>query len=307
MKGADGELIDVKEFQRNYEMYVRRTADYLKSKVGKAEFGIVLGSGLGDLADKIQNAEKIPYKSIFPFFPIPTVDGHEGMLIVGEIAGVRVVGLKGRKHYYEVADQPMNVGMLQVVFPVHVLAELGIKNYFVTNAAGGLNQLYTIGDIMVIRSHINFMPNPLLGRHHKFKRLDDGKGVWRFQPMNGAYDAELRSLLCKAGAQREGVYLAVTGPSYETDAECIAFRDGWMADAVGMSTTPEVIIARSRGMKVVGMSCITNKIGPDGTNATNHTEVKAVLDSAETRERLCSTIERFFELYKEMAFVEKKK
>lgn len=306
MREADGEIIDLNEFQRNYELWVQRTAGFLKSKVGDAEFGIVLGSGLGDLADRIQNAERIPYKSIFPFFPVPGVDGHEGTLIVGEIAGVRVFGLKGRKHYYEVADLQINAGMLQVVFPVHVLAELGVPNYFVTNAAGGLNESYNVGDMMVIRSHINFMPNPLLGRHHKFKRLD-GERVWRFQPMNGAYDAVFRQLLREAGAQREGRYLAVSGPSYETDAECVAFRDGWFADAVGMSTVPEVIVARNRGMRVVGMSCITNKIGSDGTNATSHEEVKAVLEKKETRERLCSTVERFFELYREWSFAEKKR
>lgn len=262
-------------------------------------FGITLGSGLGDLAEKISVTASFDYDEI-PFFPTTTVAGHEGKLIIGKLGGVPVIGLKGRKHYYEVADLPGNEGILQSVFAVHVLAELGIKNYFVTNAAGGLNQSYQVGDLMIIKSHINLLPNPLLGEHLPFTRVDNGKTVERFQPMNGAYDLALRSQLHSAGTGfkhhiHQGTYLAVTGPTYETEAECIAFRDGLKADAVGMSTAPEVIVARNRGMKVVGLSCITNKIAKDGTNATNHEEVKAILDSSEVKDRLSTIVTKFFE------------
>lgn len=299
-------LGDAGDFQNNYEWYVWQAARYINKNVRnlmqpKLEFGIVLGSGLGDLADMIQNKVEIPYENI-PHFPRTTVQGHEGKLIFGELQGVRVVGLKGRKHYYEVADEPFNTGMLQAVFPVHVLAGLGVRNYFVTNAAGGLNPSFNIGDLMVIRSHINMQPNPLLGRLHAFKRIDNGEPVLRFQPMNEEYNPELRERLSHAGEEghiHEGVYLAVTGPSYETKAECLLFRDCFKADAVGMSTAPEVVVARSRGMNVVGMSCITNKIAEDGTNATNHEEVKAVLASQDVRSRITGTVQKFFAAYRE--------
>ncbi|MDO8511391.1 MAG: purine-nucleoside phosphorylase [Nanoarchaeota archaeon] len=293
-------------FQQNYEKKVKEAAAFLEQFLPdhfSPQFGITLGSGLGDLADEIMADVVIPYKDI-PHFPQTTVPGHEGTLIFGELKGVQLAGLKGRKHYYEVADLPFNVGMLQVVFPVHVLAELGFKNYFATNAAGGLNQEYNIGDMMVISSHINMMPNALLGRQHDFSRVDDGQPVWRFQPMNGAYDQEWSNLLLSAAGihgrhMHHGKYLAVTGPTYETEGECLAFREGMGADAVGMSTAPEVIVARNRGMKCVGMSCITNKIAADGTNATNHEEVKAILESSEVRNRLTSTVADFFALYRE--------
>lgn len=313
------------DFRDNYERKVAEAADYIRPFLRSTNpvFGIVLGSGLGDLVESIKTAVVIPYGEI-PNFPTTTIAGHEGKMLIGEIAGVPIIGLKGRKHYYEVADEPFNAGILQTVFPVHVLADLGVGNYFVTNAAGGLNLNYHVGDIMVIRSHINLLPNPLLGRHHGFGKVDGTGQVWRFQPMNSAYqrrsksDKELTRLLLEAGGRRnsygiggklsdlmfsmglakrfvhEGVYLAVTGPTYETEAECIAFRDGFKADAVGMSTTPEVIIAINRGMKVVGMSCITNVIAADGTNNTSHDEVKAVLESSQIKDRLLSIVTNFF-------------
>ncbi len=305
-------LHELYEFSQKYESKVREAALYLKPAVKhlKPEFGLVLGSGLGDLADAMKWKGDFAYKAI-PNFPEPTVEGHEGRMIFGELEGVSVLALKGRKHYYEVADLPFNAGILQVVFPVHVLAELGVKNYFATNAAGGLNQNYNVGNMMVIDSHINMIPNALLGRHHDFNRVDNSERVWRFQPMNGAYDKNLCELLkttafdaCSNMADksvRTGKYLAVTGPTYETEGECLAFRDGMGADAVGMSTAPEVIVARNRGMKCVGMSCITNKIAKDGTNATNHEEVKAILESADVRNRLANTVANFFSLYRKSA------
>ena len=295
------ELKQSVDYVNNYEKKVKEAANYIKRYIKSVpEFGIVLGSGLGDLADSITNPVIINYQDI-PNFPITTIPGHEGKIIIGELNGVPIIGLKGRKHYYEVADQPLNVGILQVVFPVHVLAELGVKNYFVTNAAGGLNSKYKLGDIMIIKSHINMIPNPLLGRPQNFKTVNN-KPTERFQPMNQAYNKKLIELLIKSGLNykknvHEGTYLALTGPSYETEAECIAFRDGLRADAVGMSTAPEVIVAMNRGMNVVGFSCITNTISKDGTNATNHEEVKSILESEEVKSRLIIIVKKFFELY----------
>ena len=293
------------EYRDHYEQAVAKAAAYIRERLGerKPVFGIVLGSGLGGLADEIAQPTILSYEEI-PGFPKTTVAGHEGKLLIGELEGVSVIGLKGRKHYYEVADAPMNIGILQVVFAVHVLAELGVTHYFVTNAAGGLNPSYKVGDLMILRSHLSFLPNSLLGRHHTFTRVDTGERVARFEPMNDAYDSELRTVLKVAASDQkghihEGVYLALTGPTYETEAECIMFRDSLHADAVGMSTVPEVIAARSRGMRVVGMSCITNTIAPDGTNATNHEEVKAILESRAVKERLVSTVKNFFRAFRE--------
>lgn len=288
-------------YQIDFIKKVQDASLFLKNRLDNHRpiFGITLGSGLGELAEKIEINEVIDYTKI-PHFPTPTVQGHEGKLIIGNISGVPVIGLKGRKHYYEVADEPQNSGILQTVFGVHVLAELGISNYFVTNAAGGLNPNYQVGDIMVISSHINFLPNPLLGQHHPFLRVDNQQPTDRFQPMNDAYDLDLRKKLLIAGQTfsehlHQGTYLGVTGPTYETQAECIAFRDGLKADCVGMSTTPEVIVAKNRGMKVVGLSCVTNKIAPDGTNATNHNEVKAILESETVKSRFTTLVTNFFE------------
>jgi len=291
------------EFQEHYEERVAEAADFLRIKLEerKPEFGIVLGSGLGDLAKEIQNPIILNYKEI-PHFPQPTAHGHAGKLYIGELEGVPIIGLSGRTHYYEVAAEPLNTGILQVVFPVHVLADLGVPNYFSTNAVGGLNLGYEVGDLMIIKSHINLIPNPLLGRQYIIDRETDKKAV-RFQPMNDAYDPELRELLKEAGKEHtaqmhEGTYLAVTGPTYETEAECIAFRQGLHADAVGMSTAAEIIAARNRGMRTVAFSCITNTIKGDGTNATNHDEVVRILGSPEVKERLTGTVKNFFGLYR---------
>lgn len=298
-------LEEALDFRDNYELKVKEAADFIETKLGdsKPTFGIVLGSGLGDIADSIEKANTIDYSEI-PNFPSTTVPGHEGKMLIGELEGVPIIGLKGRTHYYEVADDFFNNGILKCVFPVHVLAELGVENYFVTNASGGLNQNYSVGDIMILKSHINLLPNPLLGRHHNFSKVDGSGRVWRFQPMNEAYDSKLTKILKDASLTHkdhfhEGVYVAVTGPSYETEGECIALRDGYGADSVGMSTTAEVIVARNRGMKAVGFSCITNAITAEGSNPTNHDEVKAILDSTKIRNRLSSTVRNFFNLYKQ--------
>lgn len=287
---------------KGYENKVGAATGYIQAHLGRVnpQFGVTLGSGLGGLASLMDVSSEMAYSDI-PYFPQTTADGHEGKMIIGHLNGVPMIGMKGRKHFYETEGDS---GILEVVFPVHVLAELGVPNYFATNAAGGLNADYNVGDMMVLRSHINLIPNPLRGRHMNFQRLGGDSRIWRFQPMNGAYDPVLRALLRKSGEKygdriREGVYLAVPGPTYETDAESVAFRDGLKADAVGMSTAPEIIVARNRNMKAVGFSCITNKIAADGTNATNHEEVQAVLDSPEVKELFLNVVTDFFGLYRE--------
>ena len=211
--------------------------------------GLILGSGLGELGEKLAGPIEIPYKDI-PGFAVSSAPGHRGILIAGELAGRRVLCMQGRLHRYE------GYSFAQVAFPVRVLRLLGVQTLLVTNAAGGINTAYAVGDIMVIADHINFMGgNPLAGLH------EPAFGE-RFFDMGTAYTPALRELahLCaqKLGMSlREGVYLAVTGPSYETPAEIRAFRV-LGADAVGMSTVPEVLAARHCGMDVLGLSLIAN-------------------------------------------------
>jgi len=286
-------------YQKQYPIFVKQAASYIREYLNSTpEFAIVLGSGLGEIAQQIDIIETIPYKEI-PNFPVTSIPSHSGELVIGTLENRLVIGLKGRRHFYEGATLPLNIGILQTVFAVHVMAELGIPNYFVTNAAGGLNGKYKVGDLMLIKSHINFLPNPLLGAHYPFTRVDDGNHTHRFQPMNEAYNQDFIKKFLKENKKfskniHQGTYLAVTGPTYETEAECIAFRDGLKADAVGMSTTPEVIVARNRGMNVIGLSCITNKIAKDGTNATNHEEVKSILESNDVKERITGSVVNFF-------------
>ncbi len=225
-------------------------AEYVKSQLqGKVPVaGIVLGSGLGKLADKIKNPITIPYKDI-PGFPVSTALGHKGNFIAGELGGKFVIAMQGRIHYYE--GYPMEL----VTLPIRVMKVLGIGYLFVSNAAGGINFDFRVGDLMIIKDHINLLPNPLIG-----KNLDDFGP--RFPDMTHPYDAKLiskaKEIAAEAGiALREGVYIAGTGPSYETPAEWHFFRTIG-ADAVGMSTVPEVIVARHSEIPVFGMSVITN-------------------------------------------------
>lgn len=268
---------------------VIEAASFLKKRLKKfhPRVAITLGSGLGKLAELIDPVVKIPYGDI-PQYPKSTVAGHEGILIAGNLEGVPVLGLKGRKHYYEVAHQknPMD----RVTFGVQVAASVGCEIYIATNAAGGLNASYRIGDLMVIKSHIGlFLPNPLLGPHHDF-----GTNNY-FQPQNDEYTPELRKLFRALDASiHEGVYVAVTGRTYETQAECLMLR-ALGADCVGMSTIPEIIIAHNRGMKTLGVSLVTNVIAEDGTNATSHEEVTAVLNSKATEEKLTRIFRTFFQ------------
>lgn len=274
-----------------YTRHISEAAQFVGTIIGNTNFvpkvALTLGSGLNKLADLITPVAVIPYKDI-PHFPISTVPGHEGTLIAGYLEGVPMIGFKGRKHFYEVAGEqnPMDI----VTFSVHVAATLGCSLYMATNAAGGLNTSYAIGDLMMIRSHIGlFLPSPLTGTHHDF-----GTNAF-FQPQNTEYSPKLRNVFASLDPSiHEGVYVAVSGRAYESQAECIMLR-AVGADAVGMSTVPEIIVAANRGMETFGVSMITNMIGADGTNATNHEEVIAILNSTEMEEKLFTIFRRFFQ------------
>ncbi|HUW21331.1 MAG TPA: purine-nucleoside phosphorylase [Candidatus Bathyarchaeia archaeon] len=258
---------------------------------------LTLGSGgLGGLVDVIDRVKTIPYANI-PGFKRTTVAGHEGNLVIGYIAKVPMIGFQGRRHFYEEGGQPNQVIALKnLTFPVYVARALGAELYLATNAAGGLNPKYKPGELMIIKSHIDlFFPNPLVGPQVNF--MDS----MRFQPQNGEYDPELRALLRKAAASvgetetmHEGVYCAVTGPTYESMADSQLLRK-LGADAVGMSTVPEIIVATNLGMKTLGLSLITNVIAKDGTNATSHEAVMEALNDPRTEERLLKITQEFFQ------------
>jgi purine-nucleoside phosphorylase len=225
-------------------------ADYLKDRIkGNPETAIILGSGLGSLADKIEEATVIPYKEI-PYFAHATATGHKGNFICGKLGGKFVLAMQGRFHYYE------GYTMQQVTFPVRVMKLLGIKNLLVSNAAGGINNTFKVGDLMMICDHINMAPNPLVGSNN------ERFGV-RFPDMTRTYDREFIHLMEEIAAEetislKKGVYVGLTGPSYETPAE-YAFFGKAGGDAIGMSTVPEVIVARHAGLRIFGMSVITNE------------------------------------------------
>jgi purine-nucleoside phosphorylase len=226
--------------------------------------GVILGSGLGDFGATLQQPAIIPYGQI-PHFPVSSVAGHSGKLLLGCIGDIPLAVLSGRVHYYE------GYAMEQVVFSTRVLGRLGVKTIIITNASGGINRSFKPGDLMVITDHINLLgSNPLQGPN-----LDE-LGV-RFPDMSEAYNKELRSLAHRAAESlgfkvQQGVYLAVSGPSYETPAEIEMFhRCG--ADAVGMSTVPEVIAANHMGMRVLGISCITNMAAGVLPQKLHHAEV----------------------------------
>ena len=229
---------------------INAAKDYLSKRLEgrKPVAGIVLGSGLGKLADQIEDPIVIPYAKI-PGFPVSTAIGHKGNFIVGNLGGKCVIAMQGRIHYYE------GYGMDLVVLPIRVMMTVGIKYLFVSNAAGGVNFAFHVGDLMIIKDHINLMPNPLIGPNM------DHLGP-RFPDMTRAYDRSLIALAKQVAADQgvilqEGVYVGGTGPSYETPAEYKYFRliGG---DAVGMSTVPEVIVARHASVPVFGMSVITD-------------------------------------------------
>jgi purine-nucleoside phosphorylase len=229
---------------------VRETVAAIRKRYsGKPALGLVLGSGLGAYADTFKNRTAIPFDEL-PNFPRSTVVGHAGKLILGDAEGIPVAALQGRVHFYE------GYSMQDVVFPVRVLGGLGIRQLIVTNAAGGVNFDFRPGDLMLITDHVNLMgTNPLIGTNI------DELGV-RFPDMSETYDPAMREIALRVAARlgiamRQGVYIGLTGPSYETPAEIRMCRS-LGADAVGMSTVPEVIAAGHMGIRVLGISCITN-------------------------------------------------
>lgn len=241
---------------------------------------VVLGTGLGGLADQIEEARSIPYADLL-HFPVSTVVGHAGRLVVGHLGGVAVAALQGRFHLYE------GYSPAQVVHPVRVLALLGAETLIVTNAAGGLNPDFQAGDLMLIRDHIGL---PTLSGLNPLSGMNDETIGPRFPPMTEAYDAELRAEAGEVAREqksvlREGVYVMVAGPSYETPAE-LAFLRSIGGDAVGMSSVPEVIAARHAGMRVLAISCVTNVAASGGATpvtAPSHEEVVAVAERAGQR------------------------
>jgi purine-nucleoside phosphorylase len=230
----------------------------------RPQIGLVLGSGLGAFARSLEKVTEIPYGEI-PRFPVSTIVGHKGELAIGESKGVPVAVMVGRVHYYE------GYSLEQVVFPVRVLGRMGVKVLVLTNAAGSVNVNYKPGELMIIEDHINYMgSNPLVGTN------EEQLGP-RFFDMTEPYDAKLREIAERACRKvavpcRKGVYIAFTGPSYETPAE-IRMARALGADAVGMSTVPEVIAARHMGMRVLGISCITNMAAGVIKKKLDHKEV----------------------------------
>lgn len=250
------------------KMY-HEAADFLLKRLPfKAKVGIILGSGLGELGNKIEDPTIIPYSEI-PNFAHSTAIGHKGNFICGKLGGVPVVAMQGRFHYYE--GYPME----RVTFPVRVMKLIGIETLFVSNAAGGINNTYHVGDLMIIRDHINNLPNPLIGPNM------EEFGV-RFPDMTRAYDRDLIARAERIAKEenievRKGVYVGLTGPSYETPAEYLFYqRVG--GDAIGMSTVPEVLVARHVGIRVFGMSVITNEGWHFEGDYTN--DAQEVIDAA---------------------------
>jgi len=246
-----------------YEI-AKQSAEYIQSKLKVTpEIGLILGSGLGILAEEIKDAVAIPYSEI-PNFPVSTVHGHAGQLVIGQLSGKTVIAMQGRFHHYE------GYTMDKVTFPVRVMKLLGVEKLIVTNAAGGVNKDFTPGDLMLITDHINMMGNPLIG-------ANDERFGPRFPDMSTAYDREFQQLARTVAADlnikiQEGVYLGLTGPTYETPAEIRMIRT-LGGDAVGMSTVPEVIVANHSSMRVLGISCITNMAAGILDQPLNHEEV----------------------------------
>ncbi|MCQ2140087.1 MAG: purine-nucleoside phosphorylase [Bacteroidales bacterium] len=264
---------------------IHTAADYVREQIGGATplVGIVLGSGLGKLADMIEDPIVIPYKTV-PGFPVSTAVGHKGNYIFGKLGGKQVLAMQGRFHYYE--GYPMDL----VTISIRVMKLLGVQYLFVSNAAGGTNPDFKVGDLMIIKDHINLLPNPLIGPNM------DEFGP-RFPDMTCAYD---QNLIAKAeevadsmGIKlQKGVYFGSTGPTYETPAE-VRFFTLVGADAVGMSTVPEVIVARHCGITVFGMSCITNISNKD-------TVAKVLNDGDDVVMQANAAADRMSEIFKQI-------
>lgn len=238
------------------------------------QIGLILGSGLGELADEITNAVRIPYETI-PHFPVSTVEGHAGQLVVGELNGKPVVAMQGRFHYYE------GYSMQEVTFPVRVMKALGVNRLFVTNACGGMNPSFKPGDLMLIKDHLNLTgANPLIGAN------EPTLGP-RFPDMSRAYTPELLKLVKETAASlgvevQEGVYGGISGPNYMTPAELVMLRR-LGADAVGMSTVPEAIVASHMAMQVIGISCVTDMAIGEELEPLTHEQVIEVANRTKPR------------------------
>ncbi|MDQ0219060.1 purine-nucleoside phosphorylase [Peribacillus cavernae] len=262
---------------------LEKAAGFIEEKLnGRPEIGLILGSGLGVLADEIENPVKIPYQDI-PEFPVSTVEGHAGQLVLGSLSGKKVVAMQGRFHFYE------GYSMDKVTIPVRVMKLLGVGTLIVTNAAGGVNESFQAGDLMLITDHINNTgTNPLIG-------ANDKRFGPRFPDMSEAYSRELQTVAKAIAGKlniglKEGVYVGNSGPTYETPAE-VKLARVLGGDAVGMSTVPEVIVARHCSMKVLGISCITNMAAGILDQPLSHEEV------IETTEKVKSS---FLSLIKEI-------
>ncbi len=255
---------------------VNEAAEFLRGQLGGEQgrraprIGIVLGSGLGAVAEAVTDPVFVPYGTI-PHFPQSTVEGHSGRIVAGLLGGVPVIVMQGRVHYYE------GYTPAQVTFPMRVLGRLGLETVILTNASGGINSNYHVGQLVLLSDHINLLGfNPLNGPNEA--RFGDGKKTGlRFFDMTEAYSVELRTLAQSAAreegqALHEGVYLATSGPSFETPAEIRAFR-ALGADLVGMSTVPETIVARHMGLRVLGISCVTNLAAGISATHLSHEEV----------------------------------
>lgn len=246
-----------------------------------AEVGMILGSGLGDYADRIENAVKIPYSAI-PNFPVSTVDGHAGQFVLGTCKGKKVIAMQGRVHYYEGYTQK------EITLTIRIMKRIGVRKVLLTNAAGGVNRSFAPGTLMMIRDHINYSgSNPLIGRNFE----EDGP---RFPDVSRVYQKELRQKLKVLAEQEgihleEGVYMMFSGPCYETPAE-VRMAGIVGADAVGMSTVPEAIVCAHCGIPVLGISCITNYAAGILDQPLSHQEV------VETAERVKSTFEKVVDL-----------
>lgn len=254
---------------------VQEAKNYILSQTTVVpKIGLILGSGLGTLAEEVQNPIIIDYKDI-PHFPVSTVEGHAGQLVIGELENKAVVVMKGRFHYYE------GYSMQEVTFPVRVMQAIGVQLLLVTNACGGLNPKLHPGALMLINDHINFTgSNPLIGPNYN----EFGP---RFPDMSSAYDKDLIQLAQRVGEKLaietyEGVYIAISGPYYLSKAE-LRMIIGLGADTVGMSTVPEVIVARHGGLKVLGISCVTDMAIPDQLVSISHEEVMAVANKTKPK------------------------
>lgn len=264
----------------NLLVKLEETKKYLLDNIKELpKIGLILGSGLGTLADEIEDAIIIDYKNI-PNFPVSTVEGHAGQLVIGKLMGKQVMAMKGRFHYYE------GYSMKEVTFPVRVMKALGVELLLVTNACGGLNPDLYPGALVVINDHINMTGNnPLIGPN--YPELGP-----RFPDLSDAYDKELIELVHKVGKKigvetREGVYVSISGPTYSSKAESKMFQLIG-ADTIGMSTVPEVIVAKHSGIKVIGISCVTDMAIFEGTETISHEQVMAVAD--ETRPKFINLV-----------------